>query len=193
MQHENWLSVDEATDVLGSLRHCLRCRDIVQDDKLAWKWFMLALHSALQGACVCHLTTTAQPVGPLTKRNTEEWLAWFDCKNTGPAPKVYLLALPDLLKKVRKENSAGDGSNSFHVRISDQDLAWLTSFHEILRNQFVHFEPMGWSVELSGLPGLSRLVARIIGDISKCGWGFRHLNEEQKADMVYLLTALSDW
>lgn len=192
MQHDNWLRVDEATDVLGSLRHCLRCRTIAQDDQLAWKWFMLALHSALQGACVCHLTTTTQPIGPLTKRNTEEWLTWLENGNTGPAPKVYLLPLPDLLKRVRKVNSAGDGSNSFQVIISDQDLAWLTGFHEVLRNQFVHFEPMGWSVELSGLPSLSKLVARVIADISKCGWGFRHLNEDQKSEMVHLLTALAD-
>jgi hypothetical protein len=193
MSDGNWLSVDEATDVLGSLRHCLQCRNIANYDQLAWKWFMLALHSAIQGACVCHLTATAQPIGPLTKSNTEEWLEWLQEGNIGPAPKVYLLALPDLLKKVRKASSAGDRSDVCQVRISDKDLIWLTDFHELLRNQFDHFAPMGWSIELSGLPSLSALVVRVITDILEAGWGFRHLTEDQKAEMRVSLTALSDW
>lgn len=192
MDDQKWVSVDEATDVLGSLRHCLRCRELAEHDALAWKWFMLALHSALQGACVCHLTTTAQPVGALTERNTEEWLTWFQRGNAGPSPKVYLLALPELLKKVRKENSAGDGSNSWRVRISDKDLVWLTDFHETLSNQFVHFAPMGWSIELSGLPSLSALAARVIADILSSGWGFRHLTEDQRAELSQSLALLEN-
>ena len=60
---ENWLITDESNDVAGSIRHALRTASFVGEDPQAWKWIALALHSALQGACVCHLSTTAMRAG----------------------------------------------------------------------------------------------------------------------------------
>lgn len=168
-----WIRTDEAEDVAGSIRHALRVASFVTDDPQAWKWVMLALHSALQGACVCHLTTTAAPLGALTKQNTGEWLSFFEKQRTDPAAeplaKSHLLTLPDLLKAVRKTYSAGDRSNAVGVAISDVELAWLRRIHGEVRNQFVHFEPMGWSIEVSGVPDLARLIARILTDMLEIG------------------------
>jgi len=60
---ENWIRTDEAEDVAGSMRHAIRAGRLVAEDSQAWKWVVLAVHSALQGACVCHLTETAAPLG----------------------------------------------------------------------------------------------------------------------------------
>lgn len=180
-----WIRTDEAEDVAGSIRHALRVAPFVTNDPQAWKWVMLALHSAVQGACVCHLTTTAAPVGALTKRNTKEWLSYFEKQRTDaamePPPRTQLLTLPDLLKAVRKPHSAGDRSNADGVAISDVELAWLKSVHEEVRNQLVHFAPMGWSIEVSGIPGLARLIARILIDMLEIGWAFRHLGSADRA------------
>lgn len=137
----------------------------------------LALHSALQGACVCHLATTATPIGATTPRNTSEWLQYYEERRTNPEakmPKTRLMELPELLKAIRKPHSAGDRSNDFGVAISDGEFNWLRRFHETVRNQFVHFEPMGWSLEVSGIPSIAALAARIIADIRNAGWAFRH-------------------
>lgn len=174
---DNWLTTDEADDVAGSVRHAILCGKAATSDPQAWKWTALALHSALQGACVCHLTTTAAPVGAVTARNAKEWLEYFETSRTNKdakAPRAYLMALPDLLKKVRKSRSAGNGSNESGIAISPKELNWLRYFHDVVRNQFIHFEPMGWSLELSGIPGIAALSARIIGDIADAGWAFRH-------------------
>ena len=176
-----WLSTDEADDVAGSVRHAIRSAEFVGKDPQTWKWVALALHSALQGACVCHLTTTAAPIGALTARNTEEWLAYFEDSRTNPhakAPRTRLMELPQLLKAARKAGSAGDRSNETGVAISDKELNWLRHFHDNIRNQFVHFEPMGWTLEVSGIPGIAALIARIIGEIAGKGWAFRHQNSE---------------
>ena len=134
---------------------------------------MLALHSALQGACVCHLTTTTAPVGALTKQNTGEWLDFLEKQRTDPAAlrpsNTHLLRLPDLLKAVRKAHSAGDRSNTTGVAISDAELARLKRFHGEVRNQFVHFELMGWSIEVSGVPDLAGMIARILTDMLERG------------------------
>jgi len=194
-----WIRTDEAEDVAGSIRHALRVTPFLADDPQAWKWLMLALHSALQGACVCHLTTTAAPVGALTKQNTGEWLDFLEKQRTDPAAqppsKTHLLNLPDLLKAVRKARSAGDRSNAAGVAISDAELAWLKRIHGEVRNQFVHFEPMGWSIEVSGVPDLAQVIARTLPDMLEIGWAFRHLGSEGRAALRCDLKELAalDW
>jgi hypothetical protein len=176
-----WINTDEAEDVAGSIRHVIRCAQFIQADPQAYKWALLALHSALQGACVAHLTTTEQPLGAVTDRNAKEWRTFHEASRmdpSAPRPKTYLMGLPDLLKAIRKPHSAGDRSNGLGVTVNDSELANLRHFNDDLRNQFVHFKPMGWSIELSGVPELVRLTARIINEILQFGWAFRHQDDE---------------
>ncbi|WP_246689084.1 hypothetical protein [Mesorhizobium sp. WSM4310] len=190
----NWIQTDEAEDVAGSIRHAIRTAQFVGEDSLAWKWVVIALHSALQGACVCHLTTTAGPVGAVTERNAGEWLAYFEDSRTNPnakRPKTHLMSLPDLLKSVRKPYSAGDSSNAAGVAISDSELNWLSRFHREIRNQFTHFGPMCWSIEVSGIPEIAKLVARIIGEMLGIGWAFRHQDSAQREEMQRSLHTLA--
>lgn len=189
-----WITVDEAEDVAASIRHVLRCLPLVSDDEQVWKWVALALHSALQGACVCHLTTTASPVGAVTDKNAREWLDYFDASRTDPkarVPKTELMNLPDLLKAIRKPQSAGNRSNLCGVRVTDPELQWLKRFHSKIRNQFTHFEPIGWSIEVSGIPELGKLAARIIKDISDIGWAFRQKDETWRDELRLNLSRLS--
>jgi len=175
-----WVETDEAEDVAGSVRHVLRCWPLAAKDPQAFKWAALALHAALQGACVCHLTTTTTPVGAVTDRNAGEWLAYFERSRTDPEakpPETYLMTLPDLLKTIRKPDTIGGGAPGPGVPIADGELNWLLRFHDGLRNQFIHFSPQGWSIEISGLPGLAELTARIITAVLDAGWGFRQKNQ----------------
>lgn len=191
---ENWIETDEVEDVAGSIRHVILTARFIREDALAWKWVVIALHSALQGACVCHLTTTAAPVGAVKKRNAGEWLAYFEESRTNPnadPPKTQLMALPDLLAAVRKPHSAGDRSNAAGVAISDSEMGWLRRFHDSIRNQFVHFAPMGWSIDVSGIPEIAKLIARIITDILQIGWAFRHLDLARREEMQRSLHTLT--
>ncbi len=191
---EHWIQTDETEDVAGSIRHIIRAAQFVSEDAQEWKWVVMALHSALQGTCVCHLTTTATPVGAVTKRNAGEWLAFFEDSRTNPnakPPKTHLMSLPGLLKAVRQPYSAGDRSNVAGIAISDSELSWLCRFHEDVRNQFVHFEPMGWSIEVSGIPEIAKLAARIIGEVLHIGYAFRHRERAWREEMQRNLQALA--
>jgi hypothetical protein len=195
MMKDNWLQTDEADDVAGSVRHALQCLEMVGQDKQAWKWFVLALHSAIQGACVCNLVSTASPVGAVYPENATKFINYFEESRTNPdakPPEARIMALPDLLKAVRKPNSAGDRSNNLGISITDGELEWLGRFHTIFRNQFVHFDPMGWSLEISGLPAIGRLVARILSDILNAGWAFRHKDHEWKEALQIGLQQLAN-
>ena len=191
---EIWIQTDEAADVAGSIRHALRTAQVVNKDAQSWKWVIIALHSALQGSCVCHLTTTAAPIGALTESNTRKWLTYLEdsrTNNTAKPPETKLMALPDLLKAVRKSNSAGDRSNASGVTITDSELSWLKRFHADFRNQFTHFEPKSWSIEVSGIPEIAKLIARIIEEIIECGWAFRHFPCSEREEMKRNLQALT--
>ena len=194
MEKEFWLRTDEGEDVAASLRHAVRSFTFVIADDQAWKWVALSLHSALQGACVCHLVTTANPVGAVTRKNAAEWLVYFDATITDPkaaSPKTHLMTLPDLLKAIRQPYSAGDRSNSSGIRLSEKELKWLRRFHDDVRNQFTHFEPMGWSIEVSGFPGLAKLIARLVGEIASVGWAFRHKDADWMQELRNSSKALS--
>jgi hypothetical protein len=177
---ENWLQTDEAEDVLASLRHAEACFELAKSDKHANKWLILALHSALQSACVCHLTATDLR-GALDGR-TEQLLYEADEKrrNGSPykLPKLRIADLVELLQRVRKPHSAGDRSNDNGIPISESELDWLARIHREIRNRLVHFHPMRWSIELSGIPDLAGLVVRIIRDIQSCGWAFRKKDDD---------------
>jgi hypothetical protein len=60
MVDSNWLQIDERSDVLVSLSACLICVSECGRNPGLWKWAILALHNAVQGAMVCHLSGTAQ-------------------------------------------------------------------------------------------------------------------------------------
>lgn len=192
MSDERYVDTDEAEDVAGSIRHALRCADFVSEDPQAWKWGILALHSALQGALVCHLTTYASPLGAV--RDPEKWVHYFEQprqnKNLKP-PKTRIMNLPELLESAGRLGSCGGFSDCKKIEISDAEFAWLKRIHTEIRNDFVHFAPKGWSIEVSGVPQIGQVIARIIKDIHDCGWGFRHLQLPNKDAMVLDLDRLA--
>ncbi|EFO30470.1 hypothetical protein TRICHSKD4_4062 [Roseibium sp. TrichSKD4] len=195
MNEGKWVRVTEAEDAAHSIRHALAFATLLNEDEQIWKWLILALHSALQGACVCHLTTTAQPIGAVTKKNEKKWLEYFEASRVNEKidpPQTYLMSLPDLLKKIRKPNSCGGSTYPNEITLSDHELSRLTKLHDEIRNQFVHFSPTGWAIEISGTLEIAKLVARIVNDILQAGWGFRHLSEDQKAELRQNLEKLSN-
>lgn len=82
-----WLDIDSNRDVIANVRHALHCIELAKSDPYAWKWAFLALHAALQGACVCHLTTTATPIGVTNEKDTLVWLNYLEASRTTPALK----------------------------------------------------------------------------------------------------------
>lgn len=193
---EQYLRTDEAEDVAGSIRHVLRTLEWVDSDPHAWKWVALALHSALQGACVCHLVGTAPPMGIVSEKDECKWIAYFNNSHANPImqpPSTHILALPDLLKKLRKPGSCGFiGYDAYDVKIDDRELKMLIDFHYYIRNEFTHFDPKGWSIETDYIARIFALTSRIITCIGSCGWAFRNLDQHAYQDLLRDLERLKD-
>ena len=179
-----YVSTDEQRDVLASLEFCANSLQRTGESPAAWKWVVLSLHSALQGAMVCHLSGGYQ-VGALRKKNAEAWLTWLQGRDYDkPAPKkMFLASAPDLLKRLVGEAHRYEGDCGEVLEITDAQRESFKKLHA-LRNPFTHFPPRGWSIEIAYIREVGADALDLLELIASDPWPFRHLsdNEQERMD-----------
>jgi len=187
---ENRLRWDGPKDVVASLSHVSNCIALVETDPAAWKWAILALHNALQGAMTCHLKGTAG-VGHLSKKSAEEMLAWqHEAKDQNSRPRMQQAKPEDLFKRLHRPQSRFEvGCGRMLLITARQKNSF--KFLNDLRNEFTHFSIDGWGLELSGLPQIFDNILDIIYMISEDDWPFRDMVADDRAELGKLLTDLS--
>ena len=57
----------------------------------------------------------------------------------------------------------------------------------IARRDFTHFSPKGWSIETSGTTSIVKTLLPIIREIEEGGWAFRHMESDDKIEMLELV------
>jgi hypothetical protein len=149
-----WLRTDERQEFISSVRMVTKSMAAARHEFEHWKWAVIALHNAMQGAMVMALR------GTNNFRVMPEKLAakCIEAHRTGkPWPKEKLDTFPNLYNKVRS-----DEVMSFYVHSralpQDADLDKNIELVLQLRNQFIHFTPQGWSLEVSGMPSICESV-----------------------------------
>lgn len=129
----------------------------VQGDLQLWRWVVIALHSAAQGAMVLSLRH-GNGLLALSDKSYAAWMAAYEKREPPPPEKLdnYL----NLYKKVKhKEWGQVSGNSRFVPTCSeDADIKRLNS----LRNEFIHFTPKGWSLEVDGLPRICLATAMLV-------------------------------
>jgi hypothetical protein len=146
-----YIDFDERRDVLASLELLALLALKLHKNPRHWKWVIIAAQSAVQGALVCTLAGT-HGIGAYTKDLQKEWIAWYDSRE-GPPPEQWLERFDTLLKwacNAKRMAIAGSGA----LKLSAGQKRDLRRLHREFRNQFIHFAPQGWSIELAGLPGI---------------------------------------
>lgn len=177
-----YLRTDEQYDVLVSLKE-VRFQILRTDQDIdCWKWALIALASAVNGALTCNLSGTAQ-VGALDKKTAKKMIAALQNDSGEQAPEPRLAGPHELLQRA-KGSGRIEGAGP-HISVPKPQE---NSFRRIFkfRNQFIHFSPTGWSIELIGMPSIFLDVMQIIGATIDDGWSFRHLNETHYAELQML-------
>jgi hypothetical protein len=175
---EIWLRTDEREDILASLRMVSNSCDSANSDPSAWKWVVIGLHSAFQGAMALHLAFG----NDLLVANPESASAWLDAHENGaPYPETMMDDFLSLFKKLKKHEILGfrfkpNGTQGRNVRRLNR-----------FRNQFVHFMPQGWSIELSGMPQICRDCLDVIAQLGEYSLCTRWESDEQRGAFVELL------
>lgn len=140
-----WLRTDEREDAVCSLEWALALARRVDGEPHVWKWTILALHNAAQGYMVLALTK-GNGLLTLRPRIAKKWMEAYEGRGDFPTEK-----LDEFLELYAKVKQSAYFSSPFAASgAQDKSIARLNS----LRNDFVHFTPKGWSIELSGLPGM---------------------------------------
>ena len=171
-----YVCTDECHDVLASLEHCaLSLRQARQSDR-AWKWVILSLHSALQGAMVCHLSGTAQ-LGALTEKSAKKWRERYE-RNEDQAPREYVASATTLFSRLSCPSSRIEGGGEI-IAVTSQQRKSFERLHD-LRNDFTHFSPKGWSIGKMSIKEIIDDILDIMCTIQADPWPFRHMPEENR-------------
>ena len=147
MTLRRYLRTDEREEAVRSLEWAELQARSVSDDPYLWKWLLISLHNAVQGFMVLSLWN-GNGLLALRDKVAAKWLDAY--RNGGPYPVEKLDEFLNLYAKVKnKSNFHSVGSGPFIPGPThDASFKRLNDF----RNEFIHFTPKGWSLELQGLP-----------------------------------------
>lgn len=152
MNFPEYIRLDEHEDVINALEHAANTAETLEKRPLDWKWVIIAVHNALQGALVCTMSGT-HGTGALSDESMKAMWEWFEASRTdpnAPYPKEWLAPLFKLYERAKKQRYMGEfgGQPLSTTEEQDNDVKRLNN----LRREFMHFTPKGWSIETAGLP-----------------------------------------
>lgn len=191
-QHEVWLRTNEIEEFIDVLEHAAWLAGRVGEDVRTWKWLIIALHSALQGACVCALRGhDTAGVSMLTKKSWREVWHWLDVESRktpgAPKPPERLASLKELFARVRDSDLLPAPHTLCASAGAVADIDKLNR----LRNDFIHFVPHGLSLELSGMPRIVGHAAEAIEHLAVAQPSFwHHLRQPDRNRIATALTCL---
>jgi len=142
-----YLRTDEEAEAVEALCMASRVADYLEREASYWRWVIIALHNAVQGFMVLSLRH-GNGLAALSDKSYSEWMEAHE--KGAPYPEEMLDSYPNLYKKVKSKNYGEIGGNQrFTPQGSEgKSIKKLNS----LRNDFIHFTPKGWSLEIDGLP-----------------------------------------
>lgn len=158
-----YLRTDEESEAVEALRMATDMLIQVPDSPSHWRWVIVALHNSVQGFMVLSLRH-GNGLLALSSKSFQEWMDAYE--NDKPFPKKEKLdSYSGLYKKVKSEDAGQAGGNSRFIPTGTQGRSIKRL--DALRNDFIHFTPKGWSLELDGLPEICRDALVLV---SFLGW-----------------------
>ena len=152
-----YLRTDEEAEAANAVKMAAQFADSAHEDPHLWRWIIIAMHNAAQGVMVLSL----RHGNGLLALTDECYAAWMQAHEKHEAPPPEKLdSYLNLYKKVKHTQWGQIGSNKRFVATGSEgtDIKRLNS----LRNDFIHFTPKGWSLEVDGLPRICLSTARLI-------------------------------
>ena len=186
---KGWLETDEFQEAVISLEVLSDQLPKVLIDDHHWKWAIIGLHNALQGFMVLALTGT-NGLNALTEKCAKEWLAAYE-RGDRTSPKRKLDSFLNLYKKIQSDNHMGIYNISVSFKPKNSQEHSIKKLNA-LRNEFIHFVPQGWMLELDGLPQIVEDCLSIIHFLAfECGNVFWHNETLEKQTRAYIDSARS--
>jgi len=134
----DWLRLDELSNAIDNLEMCAQFVATLPHP-VRWKWAILALHQALYGFAICAVKGTDDTSVLKPRKSSKE-------------PK--LISIWEALRRADDTQFLWPGSAP--IQLTSPERKALERLFSEFRNGFEHFQPAGWSIEVSGMPSLFR-------------------------------------
>ncbi|MCL5743628.1 MAG: hypothetical protein M1541_06840 [Acidobacteria bacterium] len=159
---EHWLRTDEHEEAVSALESVAEWSGRLETKIDYWKWVVLAMHNATQGFMVLALRGS-NGLLPLRDDIAKAWLTAYG--EGGEYPTEKLDSFLNLYKKIKSEAMLfhADSKNSTPSGSQGGSIKKLNS----LRDDFIHFLPTSWSLEVSGLP---KICLDCLDAVEFLGW-----------------------
>lgn len=174
---ENWMQTDEREDVLSSLKLFIDSQNKAAMDSSYWKWSTISLHSAVQSVMAFHLSF-GNDLLVMRQEDAEAWLT-AHCNDTD-YPETQMDGFLNLYKKIKANPIMG-----YKFSPKGQQGRSIKTLNKF-RNEFIHFMPKGWAIELSGMPSIFHDCLRIVAELGQANEA-RWENEEQFESFKWLV------
>jgi hypothetical protein len=134
-----YLELTEESNALDYLEKAATFLRSAERNPMDWKWVILALFGALYGFMICALKGTNLDNVLLAK------------KKGGPR----LIDFAEAFRRCKDPAWMNMTVYSKVLQLSSRQEESLSQIRELLRNNFEHYQPCNWSIELHGMPQIA--------------------------------------
>ncbi|HWP91808.1 MAG TPA: hypothetical protein VNN20_06390 [Thermodesulfobacteriota bacterium] len=171
-----YLRLTEERNALDYLEKAYDYIRQVEKDEWAWKWVILALHSALYGFAICaSMGSSSDWVAPVIKKG----------KNKG---QRQLISIGKALEFCQNPSWMKIYVHSKHLTLSKQQEESIDKLKNWFRDEFEHYKPVRWSIELHGMPQICIDVLEVIRFLALETGNCIHLTQTQIKKIGYIVT-----
>lgn len=153
---DNWLETDSETEGVLALEMTVEQLSKALDDPYRWKWAIIALHNSLQ-AFLVHATSGSDKLGAATESYRRRWYEAYE-RGEFTEAKERLATVGELMQRARKLKGYVYTRSLPPNEEQDRAAARLGNW----RDTFIHFKPMGLTIEISGFPDICRPCIDVI-------------------------------
>lgn len=158
-----WLRLTEETNALDYLERAARFIMETEQNQLAWKWVVLALHGALYSFAICACQgTNYENVTVRTKKG-----------------ELKLISFGKALERCQDPNCMGMLISSRPLVLSGSQFESIQLLKNELRNNMEHYVPSGWSIEIHGMPQIAIDALDVIRFLAVDTRTYIHLKQTQ--------------
>ena len=180
---ESYLQTDETNEAITALEMLSEITPFLVKDIYRWKWAIIATHKALQDFMVIALRQGNVLLA--LKDNIAAECLKAHKKAGGKPPVEKLDNFLNLYKKVKSERMLYHGhGRRFKAKPEDN---WAVKKLNELRNEFLHFIPKRWSLELIILP---KICLNCLEIIEFLGWQSGNVPWNNETQNVRALSSL---
>jgi hypothetical protein len=158
-----WLRIDTLSNAIDYLEQAIRFIKETDKNDIAWKWAIISLYGALYSFAICACKgTDGTSVTYLTKKGDR-----------------MLIGFNEALRRCQDDDYMRHIYNSNPLVISEQIEKSVNLLKDEYRNNFEHFQPMGWSIELHNLPIMAIDIFDVIKYLAlETGYSRVHMSED---------------